>query len=697
MLVVWLAMALFPLAGLAREPASSGGGAPLEGGLEDGGNSTEIPPGNPTANPPDPVRRSLPEKQRAYLAQLKQRAAGMKLWRHRTWRLLLHYRPDPWGPGYTSEADGPGFFLAEGGKSGPRAELNATLAGFFTDTPGGPLNITPQCAFPARYRWLDSQLDFDPDRLQVQGCEQYERWRTRVDADSVSLIFSSYFFNNPASMFGHTLLLFHKKGRERNTELLDFAVNYSAYVPPEDNAIAFAIFGIFGGYQGRFSMLPYYVKVKEYNDFENRDMWEYRLGFSPERVGFMLAHAWELGSTYFDYFFFKENCSYHLLSLLEIGDPSLHLTDEYGLWTLPGDTVKQLARVPGLVTDVVYRPSLGSQLRQKLSRMEAGEKDWVATLIDRPAGVEARDFQALPPSQRARVLDAVIDYYQYKLTPGAVREKEERQAGLRRLLLSRAAIPAAALPPEDLPWLTAPPDTGHDSAKFSVAAGAARILASNGASNGAGSGNGRDTSFAEFAEFSVQPAFHDLMSRDAGYAPFSQINLLHLRVRYEREPAQWRLERLGLIDMVSLSPLSRLIAQPSWKFGLGWQRNRDIACGQCAPFFLNAGIGVSVETAVFDREVYFAMVEGSYEYSRHFDSGHRAGFGFSAGILVDLVEAWRIGIFGWRTKYTEGHVGTVGKAEFRQRISLSRNIELTLDWGRVENYSEGKLGLGIHF
>ncbi len=46
-------------------------------------------------------------------------------------------------------------------------------------------------------------------------------------------------------------------------------------------------------------------------------------------------HAWELGNAYFDYFFFKENCSYHLLTLLDYADPTLHLTDEFPFWTVP--------------------------------------------------------------------------------------------------------------------------------------------------------------------------------------------------------------------------------------------------------------------------------------------------------------------------------------------------------------------------
>jgi hypothetical protein len=109
--------------------------------------------------------------------------------------------------------------------------------------------------------------------------------------------------------------------------------------------------GIFGGYRGQFSTVPYYLKVQEYRDIENRDIWEYRLNFNEQQIRRLLMHAWELGHASFDYFFFKENCSYHLLSLLEYADPSLHLTERFRFWTVPADTVRVLAAEPGLVRD----------------------------------------------------------------------------------------------------------------------------------------------------------------------------------------------------------------------------------------------------------------------------------------------------------------------------------------------------------
>ncbi|MEE8395797.1 MAG: DUF4105 domain-containing protein, partial [bacterium] len=169
----------------------------------------------------------------AYLAELVARARELKLWEERLWHLLLHYRPNTLFAGVTSEADGPGFFNAPEGKTNPQAELEGTLARFFSTAILDPGKMTSQCTFPARYHWLDAKLGFDPGRLRVQTCTRFDNWRRSLDPSSISLVFASYYFNNPASMFGHTLLVYNKKGRPEKEWLLNYAVNYAASIPPD--------------------------------------------------------------------------------------------------------------------------------------------------------------------------------------------------------------------------------------------------------------------------------------------------------------------------------------------------------------------------------------------------------------------------------------------------------------------------------
>ena len=95
--------------------------------------------------------------------------------------------------------------------------------------------------------------------------------------------------------------------------------------------------------------MPYYLKVREYTDLENRDIWEYELNLSPEEIDRLLMHAWELGPIHFDYYFFDENCAYHLLGLLEAARPDLELTKGFRWWAIPSDTVREVVKQKGLV------------------------------------------------------------------------------------------------------------------------------------------------------------------------------------------------------------------------------------------------------------------------------------------------------------------------------------------------------------
>ena len=86
-------------------------------------------------------------------------------------------------------------------------------------------------------------------------------------------------------------------------------------------------------------------------------------------------HAWEMGNAYFDYFFFKENCSYHILSLLEYANPDLHLREQFHFWTIPADTVRIIVAQPGLVGATTYRPSRSTIIRRK--RTFLTPEEWI--------------------------------------------------------------------------------------------------------------------------------------------------------------------------------------------------------------------------------------------------------------------------------------------------------------------------------
>ena len=225
-----------------------------------------------------------------YLQQLVNEAHEQKLAQQPEWHALVHYKPRLILPGVKSLADAPNFFIAKNGKTDPIAELDATLASFFSDIEQTDQQQHPQCAFIARYHWLKQELDFDPDRLPERPCQRFSTWREALDAKELTLIFPAAYLNNPASMFGHTLLRVDAWGQDERTRLLAYAINYAADTG-EDGGMAFAVKGLFGGYPGLFSIGPYYVRVRQYNDLENRDIWEYRLNFTEQEIDLLLMHV----------------------------------------------------------------------------------------------------------------------------------------------------------------------------------------------------------------------------------------------------------------------------------------------------------------------------------------------------------------------------------------------------------------------
>jgi hypothetical protein len=64
----------------------------------------------------------------------------------------------------------------------------------------------------------------------------------------------------------------------------------------------------------------------------------------------LLMHGWELGNAAFDYFYFKENCAYQILSLLDVADPELQLTERFWFYTFPSDGIRMIADKPGLIS-----------------------------------------------------------------------------------------------------------------------------------------------------------------------------------------------------------------------------------------------------------------------------------------------------------------------------------------------------------
>jgi hypothetical protein len=514
--------------------------------------------------------------QRSYADELVEQARSLRLADQETWKRLLHYRKGLFG-GWESEADGRDFFLAPDGKTEPRQELEATLRGFFVPEPTDPKLQHPLCRFPARTLWLDQQLHFDWSKIPARRCQRYEEFLQIIRPNGFALVFSSYYLNNPSSALGHTFLRVHraKDANKERPDLLDYGIDFSATVDTH-NALIYGIKGLTGLFPGQFNRVPYYFKIREYNDHDSRDIWEYELNLTPEQTRMVAAHLWELGSTYFAYYYLSENCSYHILGALQVADPKLKLIDEVGWPVVPADTIKALYKNPGFVGKIGYRPSIRTQFKRRLGILTSKERDGVLTLMHDPKAPLAA---SLSQNERVRVLDTAIDLVDVNFASELLKERRDMDPSLvsaQQTLLERRA---EDLVPSEEPKFEPPfrqmPHLAHGSKRV-----------------GMGSGYMRERGYYHTLNFRL--SLHDLADPTPGYLESAQIEFLPGTIRYFVQSPRLRLEDLSLVRVRSLSPIGRFDKSMSWLVDLGMRRITDRGCNGCITGFGQVAGGYTI-------------------------------------------------------------------------------------------------------
>jgi len=615
----------------------------------------------------------------AYLQELVGQAHAKHLAQRTEWLNLLHFKPYVYRPGWRSLADDPDFFNAPNGKHDAQAELDATLASFFSDVQETDKVQNPQCRFIARYHWLKGELHFDPARLPEQPCKRFYQWRASLDPYAVTLVFPAAYLNNPASMYGHTLLRVDGKDQDEHTRLLAYSISYAAGTN-ETSGLIFAVKGLFGGYPGVFSITPYYLKVREYSDIENRDIWEYRLTLTPEEINMLLMHTWELGPTRFDYYFFDENCAYHLLSLLDVARPGLDLTDKFRWWAIPSDTVRAVAETPGLVKQVIYRPATATVIRRRLRYLDPAERRIAKDLAEQKIPPTDEHVRALPAVDQARVLELGYDYADYEKATG--RGKAADPQGMRDLLLARSRLDVPSQRPV-VPEPAVRPDQGHKTSRLAL---------------GAGSRGGR-----QFQEIRLRPTYQDLMDDDGGYTHGAQIEFFDMAFRHYRGDDSLRLEHFTPLDIISLTPRDEFFHPLSWKVSLGWTREHFADNDEPLIFRMNGGPGLAYNMpgSSDGHSVYYGYFEAALEAGKRFDSGYALGAGPNIGWLTDLSDRWRVNLYARALRYGLGDAHDERQLALEQRYSLTRQSAVRLELFRKQEFqdywNEGQISLQIYF
>lgn len=534
-----------------------------------------------------------PKSEAVTALEVKTHARAQRLWEDPQWPRLLHYHTAVWSRRFEGQPDDPKFFLAPDGKQNAQSELEATIDGVFNPS------LRVRCQFPARWRFLAKHLGLSEKDIPAQTCNEFNEWYKKTSPQSATLVFSSYFLNSPSSTFGHSLIRLNKSPHSasgQRFELLDYGINFAAS-NTTSNPIVYAFNGFVGFFKGMFSAIPYYYKVREYSDFETRDLWEYDLNLTPEEVQTLAEHFWELGSTYFDYFYLTENCSFHMLTALEAAAPRLNLVDKIPFWIIPADTIKAVTRTPDLVKKINFRPSLWTQFQARLDRLNTQEEHLALDHI-----LESRQLNDLPETKlddasKSRVIDAAMDYIDFKYGRELVAEDREILDWKQRFLVARSRLPAAAPLNIPTPEISAP-HSSHDSLRVGL--------------------HYFGTNKNSFWEPAVRFALHDLADPTQGYPPTAKIEFLHFRFRYNETSNQFLLQQGLLFSVDSLSPWQHFQKNVSWRMELGIERVDDRRCVGCLPVVARGAAGFTWNILENPMISHYVLVEGAVHYSSEF-------------------------------------------------------------------------------
>jgi hypothetical protein len=540
-----------------------------------------------------------------------------KIYENSYWSKLLHYRDGE------SEIDSDNFFISKDGKNDLKKELFETIKSL----ENGTNNIL--CRFPLRVSWLKEQIPKLENSIKNYACEELDKYLELTNAKYVSLVFPTSHINSPASMYGHTFL---RVSSDKNTPLISNAINYAAKTD-EKNGLVFAYQGIFGGYEGRYSILPYYEKIKEYNNLEQRDVWEYDLNLNQDEIFKLVLHSWELKDSYADYYFFKENCSYAILWLLEIARPNLDLVNNFIFKAIPLDTIKLISK-NSLIEKSNYRYSNMKKMKHILEN-KIEDKSYLKDFLEDKKELE----NSLSRSDKISYLDFKTTYLQYERAEGKLKKDEYTKKYLN-ILKQRSSFSEIS---DFVIKEPINPILSHDSARVNL------FYSSN-----------------DSYLFGIKPAYSDIYDIENGYLSGAYIDFFDLNLKKDKN-SSLKLDSFSFLNIKSLASQD-FIFKP-----ISWGVEAKIARFNSELFFkLNPEAGVSY--SFFDT-IFYSNINSNilYKANKQYISA-----GASVGFVVNSFENIKFGSSFSYDKYNK---------EFENRVfetfttyGLDRNLALNLNY-----------------
>lgn len=549
------------------------------------------------------------------------------------WHTLLHFKNGE------SEINDPKFFLSTNGKYKPKEELKAIIQALINN------DKSINCRFPARINWVLEQLPELKKKVVSHKCTEIEKILDEYGPKSISLIFPTAHINSPASMYGHTFL---RIDADKKTPLISQAINYAAQTD-ETNGLIYAYQGLVGGYEGRYSILPYYDKIKEYNDMERRDIWEYELNLDKKEIKKLIYHQYELRDIYADYFFFTQNCSYNLLWLLQAARDNTHMVNKFKYKAIPIDTIRVI-KEEGFIGNVKFRPSKSRKIKEIVNKID----DFNIARDFLENGFKKEILQNESAVQKSYILDLSSEMLRLKRAKADIGRKEY-VSSLMKVLKQRSKIDVKSdykiNEPEN-------PLTGHKTSRLTI-------------------GGDKDALY-----LSLKPSFHDIYDIDFGFKEGAYINFFDLVLK-KNWSEEVKLQRFDFVNISSIASIDILFKPLSWEVSFGFNRSYKDEL----EFKLKGGAGYSYKNRGF---LYYAFLNPAFYLGKKSNLSISPKIGF-----IKNFSKLKLGASAFREIYTDGTKVTF--ANIFSTYSISKDISLNIKYDIVDNKRKTGVSLFYYF
>jgi hypothetical protein len=147
----------------------------------------------------------------------------------------------------------------------------------------------------------------------------FEQYKKQLALDEIYIAFVQPSLISPMSYFGHTFLVFKKRGTWEFSKTFSF----SAIIPNHISSKDLIINGASGKLNGRFVIGNFHEFKHAYLAKEQRDISLYKLQLTEHEKNQLIYKSFQVYDNEFTYHFFQKNCSTELIRYLSTVRPNL--------------------------------------------------------------------------------------------------------------------------------------------------------------------------------------------------------------------------------------------------------------------------------------------------------------------------------------------------------------------------------------